>query len=306
MTDAGSQAVEWPRKTRELHSHHFDSTVWNEVRFRPDDVVIATYAKAGTTWTQQIVGQLIFGGRPDIEVTTISPWVDLRIPPREIKLAALEAQTHRRFLKTHLPVDALVFSPAAKYLYIGRDGRDVLWSLYNHHASANEDWYRALNDTPGRVGPPIGPPADSVHRYFQDWLDGDGQPFWSMWENVASWWAIRQLPNVLFLHYADMKADLPRELRRIAAFLGIEADEPTFETVLRHSSFEHMKANAGLVAPLGGAVFTGGAQSFIHKGVNGRWRDTLTAEDCDRYEATAERRLGPACARWLAQGGAAA
>ena len=61
------------------------------------------------------------------------PWVDLRVPPRQVKLPEIEAQTHRRFLKTHLPVDALVFSPKAKYLYIGRDGRDVMWSLHNHH-----------------------------------------------------------------------------------------------------------------------------------------------------------------------------
>ena len=66
---------------------------------------------------------------------------------------------HRRFVKTHLPVDALVFSPKAKYLYIGRDGRDALWSLYNHHANANETFYEALNNTPGRVGPPIEPPS---------------------------------------------------------------------------------------------------------------------------------------------------
>ena len=52
-----------PVKTRELHNHHFDSTIWNDFAFRDDDIVIATYAKSGTTWTQQIVGQLIFGGR---------------------------------------------------------------------------------------------------------------------------------------------------------------------------------------------------------------------------------------------------
>jgi len=57
-------------------------------------------------------------------------------------------------------VDALVFSSKAKYLYIGRDGRDVVWSMYNHHANANEKWYAALNDTPGRFGPPITPPPD--------------------------------------------------------------------------------------------------------------------------------------------------
>ena len=84
----------------------------------------------------------------------MSPWLDIRIAQAET-LAAVEAQTHRRFLKTHRPVEALVFSPQAKYLYIGRDGRDVVWSMYNHQANANDQWYKILNDTPGRVGPPI-------------------------------------------------------------------------------------------------------------------------------------------------------
>ena len=102
----------------------------------------------------------------------MSPWLDLRVPPKAVKLAAVEAQTHRRFIKTHLPVDALVFSPKAKYIYIGRDGRDVIWSLYNHHANANEHWYRAMNDTPGRVGPPIPQPPADIRQYFREWLDG--------------------------------------------------------------------------------------------------------------------------------------
>jgi len=54
--------IGWPRKTREMHNHHFDSTVWNDFAFRDDDIVIATYGKSGTTWMQQIVGQLIFRG----------------------------------------------------------------------------------------------------------------------------------------------------------------------------------------------------------------------------------------------------
>src|SRR3546814_8213069 len=89
----------------------------------------------------------------------------------------VEKQTHGRFLKTHLPVDALVFSPKARYIYIGRDGRDVAWSMYNHHANANHLWYEALNDTPGRVGPPIEPPTGNVRQYFVDWLARDGLPF---------------------------------------------------------------------------------------------------------------------------------
>ena len=165
-TLAESQTI--PTKQRELHSHHFNSTMWNGFAFRDDDVVISTYAKSGTTWTQQIVGQLIFDGQPDVPVSELSPWVDLRVPPREVKLPAIEAQTNRRFVKTHLPVDALVFSPSAKYIYIGRDGRDVVWSLFHHHTSANQLWYDLLNETPGLVGPKIERPGDDPVAYFRD------------------------------------------------------------------------------------------------------------------------------------------
>ena len=292
----------WPRKTREFHNHHFDSTIWNDFRFRDDDIVISTYAKSGTTWTQQIVSQLLFNGAEGLNVAEMSPWLDLRVPPKEVKLPEVEAQTHRRFLKTHLPVDALVFSPKAKYIYIGRDGRDVVWSMYNHHANANGAFYQALNDTPGRVGPPIEPPPACVRRYFHDWLEKDGHPFWPFWENIRSWWEIRHLPNVLLLHFSALKADMPGELRRIADFLGITVDEDRWPAILEHCSFDYMKAHAARSAPLNGLLWEGGAQTFIHKGTNGRWRETLTDDENRWYEETARCELGETCARWLATG----
>jgi aryl sulfotransferase len=295
-------AIAWPRKARELHSHHFDSTIWNELDFRADDIIIATYAKSGTTWVQQIVAQLLFSGAEDLEVAEMSPWLDLRVPPKEVKLPQVEAQQHRRFLKTHLPVDALVYSPKAKYIYIGRDGRDVVWSLYNHHANANESWYQALNDTPGLVGPPIGPPVASIRQYFLDWLEGDGYPWWSLWENTRSWWDIRDLPNMLLLHFAELKADMPGQIRRIAAHLEISIDESRWPAIVEHCGFDYMKHHAVKSVPLGGAFWDGGAETFVHKGVNGRWRDTLTIEDCVRYERIAVEQLGESCARWLATG----
>src|SRR5258706_4776446 len=149
-----AQPIAWPRKTRELHNHHFDSTIWNDLAFRDDDIIISTYAKSGTTWMQQILAQLLFDGDPDLSVAEMSPWLDLRVPPKDVKLPVVEAQTHRRFLKTPLPGAAPRFSPSAKYLYIGRDGRDVGWSMHNHHPNANQTWDAALNDTPRRVRPP--------------------------------------------------------------------------------------------------------------------------------------------------------
>ena len=295
---------ELPVKQREFQNHHFDSTIWNDFKFRDDDIIISTYAKAGTTWLQQIVAQLLFNGEEGMEVAEMSPWMDLRIPPKEVKLPFVDAQTHRRFLKTHLPVDALVFSDKAKYIYIGRDGRDVVWSMYNHHATANDAWYDALNNTPGRVGPPIEKPPSSITRYYHDWLDDDGHPFWPFWENVRTWWEIRNLPNVYFIHFADLKKDMAGEIRRVADFLEIVVNEDVWESILLHCSFDYMKANATQSVPLGGAFWDGGAKSFIHKGKNGRWRDTLSHEDAQKYEDRALEELGPDCARWLAEGAA--
>ncbi len=296
-------SISTPTKTRELHNHHFDSTIWNGFDFRDDDIIIATYAKSGTTWMQQIVGQLLFSGVEGLEVAEMSPWLDLRVPPKEVKLPLVAAQTHRRFLKTHLPVDALVFSPKARYIYIGRDGRDVVWSLYNHHANANSDWYAALNDTPGRVGPPIEPPPESIREYFHDWLERDGFPFWSFWENVRSWWAIRDLPNVHFVHFANLKADMAGEIRRIAEFIATPVDEALWPAILEHCSFDYMKANASRSVPLGGAFWDGGAETFINKGTNGRWREVLSADEVAEYERRAVEELGWECAHWLAGGG---
>jgi len=291
-----------PRKTREMQSNHFDSTVWNDFHFREGDIVIATYGKSGTTWTQQIIGQLLFNGAEDVPVAEMSPWLDLRVPPKEIKLPMVEAQTHRRFVKTHLPVDALVFSPKAKYIYIGRDGRDALWSLYNHHVKANDAWYAALNDTPGLVGEKIERPTLDVVPYFRRWLERDGYPFWSLWENISSWWAIRDLPNVMMLHFNTMKSDLPGSIRRIATFLDIPIDEAKFASIVEHCTFDYMKAHADKSAPLGGALWEGGGASFINKGTNGRWHDLLSKDDVAAYEARALKELGPDCAHWLATG----
>jgi aryl sulfotransferase len=294
----------WPVKTRELHTQIYDSTPWNDFRFRDDDIVIATWAKSGTTWMQQIVSQLLFDGMEGLEVAEMSPWLDFRVPPKDVKLAAVEAQTHRRFIKTHLPVDALVYSRKAKYIYIGRDGRDVIWSLHNHWLNGNDLNYAAVNDSPGRIGPPIERPPKSPRDYFMRWLQQDGYPFTgaNLWDNVRTWWKIRDLPNLLLLHFANLKANLAGQILLIAEFLDIEIDPTHLPAILDHCSFSYMKAHGAKSVPLGGAFWDGGAETFIHKGTNGRWSDQLSTDDCRLYEETARRELGDECAAWLATG----
>jgi aryl sulfotransferase len=277
-----------------------DSTLWDDFQFREGDVIIATYAKAGTTWTQQIVGQLIFAGDPSVSIQEISPWWDMRIMPPEVR-DMVNAQTHRRVVKTHLQADALPISSKAKYIYVARDGRDVIWSMYNHHAGFLPEVYDLFNG-PGLVGEKMYPPDPDIRRYFNTWLERDGYPFWSFWDNTASWWALRHQPNVKLVHFANLKADLEGQMREIAEFLGIELADDVWPRAVRHCTFEHMKANAAQHAPMGGAFWEGGGDTFINKGVNGRWKDVLSPQESLAYERTAIEKLGSACAHWLMTG----
>ena len=124
----------------------------------------------------------------------------------------------------------------------------------------------------------------------------------ALWENVRTWWAVRDLPNVKLLHFNDLKADPEGEIRALADFLEIEVSEDKWPTIFEHCSFEYMKAHADMVAPGNGMFFEGGGKTFINKGSNGRWRDGLTAEDSARYEMRALAELGAECAEWLQHG----
>lgn len=298
-------AAAWPVKSREVFTHHLDSTIWNRFALRSGDIVIATYAKSGTTWTQQIVAQLIFDGAEGLRVHDMSPWLDLRILPPEA-LAALEAQQHRRFMKSHLPADCLVIDPEARYIYIGRDGRDTAWSFHNHHYNANDDYFERYN-----AGLPPGFPvlergSADPRDFYLAWFNGNGFPLWPYWDNVRSWWNVRHLPNVLLVHFNDMKADLEGAVRRIASFLDISPAEDRMPAILEHCSFDYMRAHGSEVVPRSGLSWKDGPATFLHKGTNGRWRDALSADEVAAYEAKAIAELGPGCARWLAEGGAIA
>ena len=299
MQEAGTLV---PQKTREIHDVAMDSTRWNDFTFRDGDIVIGTWAKSGTTWTQQIVAQLIFAGAEDLASIDIAPWVDMRVLPLEEVMATLEAQTHRRFMKTHLPADALRFSPQAKYLYLGRDGRDVVWSWYNHLSNMTPEFFDLINNTPGRVGPPMERPTVDVRQFFHDWLDNDAAPAWPYWSNIQSWWDVRQAPNVRLLHFNNLKADMPGEIRRIAAFLEIDIDESRWPAIVEHCSFDYMKEHADSLSATFKDAFEGGLKTFIFKGTNNRWRDTLDPDEVQKYEDATANNLTPDCAHWLATG----
>ena len=95
---------------------------------------------------------------------------------------------------------------------------------------------------------------------------------------------------------------MPLEIRRIAEFLEISIAPPHWDAIIQHCTFDYMKTNATKSVPLGGLFWDGGAETFINKGTNGRWRDVLTAKDIEHYEQRTRLELGEQCAQWLSTG----
>ena len=294
-----------PERSREYRNHHLDSTRWDRFIPRDDDIVISTAYKAGTTWTQRIVAALLFGPGPVQDLSETSPWSDARFQsPIEPILETLESQRHRRFVKSHLAADGLPYFPQVKYLVVGRDTRDVFMSLWNHYSSYTELTYSLLND-PTRPGPefPRCPkdPRELWPRWIgEGWFDWepDGWPYWSHHHHLATWWAVRDAPNIMFVHYNDLLADTEAQMRRIAAFLEITVAEHTWPAIVADVGLDSMRREARRHDDRSSLVFQGGTATFFYKGTNGRWRETLTPDDLAMYDQAALK-LDPALRAWL-------
>jgi len=296
----------WPHKTREIVNNQIDSSIWNQFQFRDDDVIIATYSKAGTTWMQQIVSQLIFNGDGAISPRQYSPWMELNLPDFHATLDMLDTQDNRRFIKTHLPLDALVYSERAKYIHVTRNLPDVVWSLHNHFYNLKDDFYAWISENWKHEDSMLTRPVADPYEFWKAWIKNEGHLQWSFWENIRTWWEYRHLPNLKLLHYNNLKQDLPGQIREVAAFLNIDIDAANWDAIVEHCSFDWMKANSERVTPMTGAFFKDGAGTFIHKGTNGRWVGVLSDEDYQEYLAVAEQELGPECTHWLVYGEEAA
>lgn len=293
---------------REYHGWKFDSRRWAHYRPRAGDIVIATYPKCGTTWMQHIVNMLVGGSAEPVPLYSRGGWPDVREGDAAAAMAELEAKPGRRVLKSHIPADGLPLFDELHYIHVARDGRDACMSYHNHcraYTQATLDVHDAngLGDPDIRAPYPRAP--EDPRAFFAQWLQA-GQP--GSFDELgyapfeASWWAERARPNVLMVHYNDLKADLPGAVRRIAGFLGFEHPPALLDAIAAAADFAAMRRDGERIAPYAREVWEGGMDRFLHRGENHRWREVLTEEDWAAYEDYMSAVLA-GCRAWLERGG---
>lgn len=318
-----------PQRTQNYQNFLVDNARWDDFKFRNGDIVISTPPKSGTTWTQMICALLIFQ-EPELRepLATLSPWLDITAAPVEQVLAQLEAQTHRRFIKTHTPLDGLPYRKDVTYLCVGREPRDVFMSLDNHHKNMRPEFvermqaamHQARNDAADSElesqSSPLSPatnesgtPEEFCAR-FREWIADDGLPWRPdrptnapcVLHHIQTFWTFRHLPNIHMLHYSDLLRDLEGQMRGLATILGIDVDEAVWPTLVRAATFADMKSKAEMMVPEAGKDMWTNNQAFFHKGTGDQWQGVLGKEELALYRAAMEERLDPELAEWLEHG----
>jgi aryl sulfotransferase len=279
-----------------------DSARWLGFPYRDGDIVISTRSKTGTTWVQMICALLIFQTpRLPAPLAELSPWLDHLIAPRDQVYAQLATQPHRRFIKTHSPLDGIPLDPRASYIVTARHPLDMFVSLYHQAGNIDRAKLRRLTGQPEPTGPPR--PGRSLHDALLQWIGNDTDPREHpdelpgvMW-HLSDAWSRRHEPNVLLVHYDSLSTDLEAQMRHLAARLSITVPEPTWPALVQAATFQSMRANADALVPTTGLFKSNAA--FFRRGTSGAAREILSDAEIATYHARAAQLAPPDLLTWL-------
>ena len=240
----------------------------------------------------------------------ISPWLDQTVRNLDEVRALYRGQTHRRFIKTHTPLDGIPIRDDVMYIVVGRDPRDLLVSMEHHWENMDLERVLALRDQAvGNhdldslpVRPPVSDdPVERFHEYVRQTEYTGAVNLRGVLHHFDTAWERRDTGNVAMFHYADYTADLPTELCRLARALGISVTEARARELAEEASLSRMRTRADDVAPNAGAIWKDTA-AFFRSGGSGEWRARVTDADLDEYDAVVSATVGHDLALWVHRG----
>jgi DNA-binding MarR family transcriptional regulator len=282
----------------------FKADRWAHFPLRSGDIIICTVPKSGTTWMQMICALLIFQ-TPTLPAALpeLSPWLEDRAKDRAKRYAELDAQHHRRFIKTHVSMNELPVDPRVTYIVVARNPLDIAIS-----------WHYQQSELPGKLNPENTSgneqPAETTREWLLARIDEMGTPprgrdsyLDALLKNLSCAWERRAEPNVVLVHYEDLSADLAGEMRRLARRLDITVPQDKWPALVQAATFEQMQSAADQLQPLRYLwqlrEVSEGHAAFFRAGSSGDGRNLLTEAETARYRTRAAQVAPQDLLAWL-------
>lgn len=285
-----------------------DSARWHDFEPRPDDIIITTPSKCGTTWTQTLVGSLLFGRSDFGQVSEISLWFDACLRSPADAAAIVAAQSHRRFLKTHAPLDGIPRFPGVTYICVVRHPLDVALSRFDHRGTQDhertEELRAAADESPWLASTRDQQPTEPGD-FVRWWIDNDrphlgaGALGLADYCNQANtYWEARHDDNVHLFHYSDMWNDLAGQVRRLAGVLDVAVSDDKVAEVVEGGSLSSMRGRSAQIAPEAHLGIWKSTDAFFSQGGTRNWRELLSDADLEHFHDRLTS-LAPDATPWI-------
>ncbi|KAM9237929.1 LOW QUALITY PROTEIN: sulfotransferase 1 family member D1-like [Dugong dugon] len=256
---------------------------WTQVESfeaRPDDLLISTYPKSGTTWVSEILNLIYNDG--DAEkckrdaIYKRVPFMELIIPGFMNGIEQLK-NMQSPVVKMHLPVQLLpssLWKNNCRMIYLSRNVKGVAVSYYYFYQMAN------MHPEPG------------TWKEFLDKFMAGKVSFGSWYDHVKGWWEKRKDYRILYLFYEDMKQNPKCSLHKLLRFLQKDLPEETVDKILHHSSFNVMKQNPSAnYTTMATSEMDHSVSPFMRKGILGDWKNQFTVARYERFEEDYEKKM---------------
>jgi aryl sulfotransferase len=287
----------FPQRTKTYSADVTNSDIWERFEQRSDDVFVCTPPKSGTTWMQSICGMLIFGD-PDVNpgIGTTSKWLDSKFNDEEEMMAGLKAQNHRRYIKTHTPLDGITYDKDCTYLTVYRHPIDVVFSVQNHLKNMKGDQLSHLI-------------AEDINESFQNFVNQPasstqnvGETLESLvvhYQSFAKW---QSLSNIHMFHYADMTRNLRNAVSSLSEILVCNFDDEMIDAITVSATFSSMKGNADKFAPSADRDIWKDNAQFFESGTSNKWEGVLSDQSLSMYDIKMKKLLAPEERAWFEYG----
>ncbi|XP_070766195.1 cytosolic sulfotransferase 3-like [Enoplosus armatus] len=265
-------------------THHYTDN-WEDIQnfqARPDDILVATYPKAGTTWVSYIVDLLCFGQSSSERETSIPIYV--RVPTLEFTSPAVKTgtemvndlRTSPRLIKTHLPVQFVpksFWEQNCRIVYVARNAKDNAVSFFHF------DRMNIMHAEPG-----------DWSSYIQRFMEGK-MVLGSWYDHVNNWWEKKQTYSKLhYMFYEDLIEDTGREIDKLCCFLGLSPSLEEKERIRGRVQFDDMKKNNMVNYSL--APFLDLKISpFMRKGKVGDWKNHFTVAQSEQFDEDYKKKM---------------